>query len=264
VTSPATPPTTNPGGPGPTTPPTTTTPTTTPRPTTTRPPGSTTTAPPPTTPPSTTPPSTTPPLPPPGDPVDNGPLGATLVNPRYGSTQGGDRIEIQGHGFRGTMFVLFGSIPGASVSVVSSTSLLVTTPAHVAGTVDLRISIQGGSSLVFGSAFTYRAPDPSGSVPTPGAPVPTTTPAATTPPSTTPGPTSPVTTAPGPSTTTAPDGGAGDGGPPTVSPTRFTFAAEQTINGLRVREVSGGPALAPGASWTTRACRTVTCPAQRT
>jgi serine protease len=199
------------------------------------------------------------------------------VSPRYGSTEGGEMVVISGSGFTGNLYVLFGGRQ-ATGWAVSPTMLVVTTPAHTAGPVDIEVGTVGAGSVVYRGGYDYRAPDPvTGTVPTPGrplpapgeggsgspapAPAPVPAPAAPAPPG---GPTPPSTAAPG-----APAPPSVETSPPTTAaapirvPVRFSFGDEQEAGGLRLRPVTGGPALAAADGWAARACNLPTCAASR-
>ena len=72
---------------------------------------------------------------------------------------GGVQVMVTGSGFTGVREVAFGSTDGTHVHVISSHSLQVTAPAHVAGSVDVRILSSGGVSK-YGkqTEFTYAVP----------------------------------------------------------------------------------------------------------
>ncbi len=79
------------------------------------------------------------------------------LSPSAGLTIGGTRITLRGTHFSSGIAVLFGGVPGTSVSVRSSTRLRVTVPAHAAGTVDVRAINRFGMSLASASSrFTFR------------------------------------------------------------------------------------------------------------
>jgi hypothetical protein len=204
------------------------------------------------------------------------------VGPRYGSTAGGELVTIAGSGFKGNLYVLIGG-RAATGYAVSPTMLVVTTPAHVAGTVDVEVGLLGGGSVVYPGGYDYRDPDPgTGTVPTPGRPLPAppaggspggggSTPIPTTPsPAPEPGtPGAPPTTAsPGPAPT-VPDGAASPSPETTAPPTpirvpvRFSFGPEEANRGLRLRPVTGGPDLADPSTWGVRACAEASCPGTR-
>lgn len=84
----------------------------------------------------------------------------TSISPNSGTTAGGTGITIAGTNFTGATDVTIG---GTSVSftVVNSTTITATTPAHAAATVDVRVTNAGGTSpAVVGDHFTYVTPPP--------------------------------------------------------------------------------------------------------
>ena len=97
------------------------------------------------------------------------------ISPSLGLTSGGTKVSVTGSGFRHVEGVLFGSTLQKSVSVVSPTKLLVTSPRHAAGTVYLRVLTSAGRSVgVRAGRFTYGDRPtvtgiPYNQVPTPGA-----------------------------------------------------------------------------------------------
>lgn len=83
----------------------------------------------------------------------------TGVSPNRGSTLGGSRVSVTGTGFSGVTAVRFGSSAGTNVTLVSSGRLLVTTPAHAAGVVNVRVVTKAGTSLaVQADHFQFLAP----------------------------------------------------------------------------------------------------------
>ncbi|HVU60542.1 MAG TPA: IPT/TIG domain-containing protein [Mycobacteriales bacterium] len=83
----------------------------------------------------------------------------TSVSPASGPTAGGTSVTVTGSGFTGATAVSFGGTAGTNVVVGSDTSLTVTTPAHAAGAVNVRVTGPGGQSAVAAPAdqFTYVA-----------------------------------------------------------------------------------------------------------
>lgn len=80
------------------------------------------------------------------------------ISPHGGSTLGGTRVAISGARFAHVKAVFFGSTRGSAIHVVSSTRLLVTSPAHAAGPVNLRVQTSAGTSaIVIRDRFTYIA-----------------------------------------------------------------------------------------------------------
>jgi hypothetical protein len=81
----------------------------------------------------------------------------TFVSPNTGSTVGGTRVTISGSGFQsGATVTLDGA--ATNVSVVSSTAITATTPAHAPGTVDVVVTIPGGQSGRLTGGYTYASP----------------------------------------------------------------------------------------------------------
>lgn len=76
------------------------------------------------------------------------------VNPATGPDTGGTVVTITGSGFTGTESVTVGGVP-AEFTVLDDGSIEVTTPAHVAGTVDVTVSRDGLDAVAEG-AFTYE------------------------------------------------------------------------------------------------------------
>ena len=66
------------------------------------------------------------------------------VAPNAGSTAGGETVTVTGSGFAlgstATAFI-FGKVKAKSVNCTSSTTCTMTTPAHVAGTVDVKATV---------------------------------------------------------------------------------------------------------------------------
>jgi alpha-tubulin suppressor-like RCC1 family protein len=84
-----------------------------------------------------------------------GPFVARLT-PRSGTVAGGAKEVIVGRGFAPGATVSFGGTAGTGVTVLSSTEIEVTAPAHAAGTVDVRVTTSAGTSPVFvGDRYTY-------------------------------------------------------------------------------------------------------------
>ena len=74
--------------------------------------------------------------------VDLRPIVSSLAQPS-GSTAGGTAVTVQGLNFSGNagkLKVFFGTHRAASVTIVSDTTLVATSPAHAAGTVDVTVN----------------------------------------------------------------------------------------------------------------------------
>jgi hypothetical protein len=82
----------------------------------------------------------------------------TAVAPSSGSTRGGDQVTITGTNFSNVRRVTFGAASGSSLVVTSATSLTITTPAHVAGVVNVHvITASGKSATVDTDRFNYES-----------------------------------------------------------------------------------------------------------
>ncbi|MER7282877.1 IPT/TIG domain-containing protein [Dactylosporangium sp. NPDC000244] len=73
--------------------------------------------------------------------------GPTITSflPDYASTAGGASITITGTNLTGTTAVTFGGVPGTNVTVLNSTTVAVTAPAHPLGFVDLALTTPAGT-----------------------------------------------------------------------------------------------------------------------
>ncbi|MDT4926926.1 MAG: hypothetical protein QOG01_4639 [Pseudonocardiales bacterium] len=83
----------------------------------------------------------------------------TSTTPTSGPTAGATLITVHGTDFTQVRQVTVGSAAAQLVKVISSTSLQVVTPAHVAGSVSVRVTTSYGTSPTSaGGAFTYVDP----------------------------------------------------------------------------------------------------------
>ena len=92
----------------------------------------------------------------------------TLVAPQIsglsvqtGTTLGGESVTISGSGFSQVSTVLFGTMPAASFTINSSSSISVVTPAHIAGRVDVAVVTLMGSSTTTtntNNQFLFQVP----------------------------------------------------------------------------------------------------------
>ena len=78
----------------------------------------------------------------------------TSVSPVSGETIGGTTLNISGANFTGTTAVSFGGIAAASFKVNSDTSISATSPRHVAGVVDIAVTVPTGA-VTATHVFTY-------------------------------------------------------------------------------------------------------------
>lgn len=81
------------------------------------------------------------------------------VNPNVGSTDGGTAVTLSGMNFTNDCTASFGGIAATSNTFVNSTTLNATTPAHVAGTVDVQLTCLNGSPTL-PLSFTFGTPAP--------------------------------------------------------------------------------------------------------
>ena len=82
----------------------------------------------------------------------------TSVSPNVGVVGGGSTVTISGANFSAATAVVFGMAPATGVSVVSSTQITATVPAHAAGLVDVRVVAPLGTSpITSGDHYSYQA-----------------------------------------------------------------------------------------------------------
>ncbi|MGC2184325.1 MAG: IPT/TIG domain-containing protein, partial [Terriglobales bacterium] len=97
---------------------------------------------------------------PPSNPAPN----VALITPNTGTTSGGTRVTITGTGFLTGATVSLGGIPATSVTLVSSTSITATTPAHAAGAVNVMIVNTDAQNGTLAGGYTYAASNPAPTV----------------------------------------------------------------------------------------------------
>ncbi|BEP16519.1 hypothetical protein acdb102_48300 [Acidothermaceae bacterium B102] len=102
----------------------------------------------------------------------------TTLTPAAGPTTGGTRITVKGKNFTHVKAVLFGTTKGTKLHVLSATTLLVTTPTHSPGLIDVHVRTSYGTSKTAKTDhFAYVAGTlPTGPLP-PAPPTPPTGPA---------------------------------------------------------------------------------------
>jgi hypothetical protein len=86
------------------------------------------------------------------------------VSPASGPTGGGTLVTITGSRFTvgaGPFTVAFGTAAPVSATRVDNTTLTATTPAHVAGTVNVTVIAEDGHTATLINAFTYCNSSPS-------------------------------------------------------------------------------------------------------
>ena len=80
----------------------------------------------------------------------------TSVSPNRGPTEGGTRVEVTGRGFVEGCKVVFGGVVGSDIVVQNETSIMVTTPPHSAGLVDVAVVQPDGNTAIAKDAFFYE------------------------------------------------------------------------------------------------------------
>jgi len=86
-----------------------------------------------------------------------GPPAVTSVSPTSGPTGGGTTVTVNGKFFVPGATVKFGSTASATVTFVSPTQLKAIAPAHAAGTVDVKVATNAGSSATSSAdKYTYH------------------------------------------------------------------------------------------------------------
>jgi uncharacterized repeat protein (TIGR01451 family) len=82
-------------------------------------------------------------------------LAVTSVSPTSGPIAGGTSVSINGSNFVSGTTVKFGGTASPSVTFNNSTSLTATTPAHIAGPVDVVVTTPAPQTATLTSGFTY-------------------------------------------------------------------------------------------------------------
>ncbi len=84
----------------------------------------------------------------------------TSVTPVSGPTAGGTAVSVRGTGFAAGATLTFGGVPAVGVTVLDATTITAVTPAHAAGAVDVRVTVNSLSSAPLSGGFTYVDDDP--------------------------------------------------------------------------------------------------------
>jgi len=84
----------------------------------------------------------------------------TSISPTSGTTVGGTAVTITGTGFLTGAGVTIGGTAATGVSVVNSTSITATTPAHTAGAGNIVVTNTDGQSGTLSNGYTYTSPNP--------------------------------------------------------------------------------------------------------
>lgn len=90
-----------------------------------------------------------------GGSVALGPMSADAVSPSEGPDTGGFTVTVSGANFTQGVNVYFGDMPAADIQVLDGATLLVTTPAHGAGMVDVMVEPASGDPIVLQDAFAF-------------------------------------------------------------------------------------------------------------
>lgn len=80
----------------------------------------------------------------------------TSISPSTGSVAGGNSVTVSGSGFTGATAVNFGTIAATDFAVSSDTTVVSTSPAFAAGTVDVTVVTPNGTSAT-STADQYTA-----------------------------------------------------------------------------------------------------------
>lgn len=103
-------------------------------------------------------------------------LNLTKVTPNNGPIAGGGTVTITGKSFVAGATVAFGDTPATNVTIVNSTSITATVPAHAAGAVTVSVT-SNGEQTTLANGYTYQAAVMSGSGGPPPDPAPAPAPA---------------------------------------------------------------------------------------
>jgi len=90
------------------------------------------------------------------------------ISPPGGVLAGGTPVTIKGGGFVAPMTVTFGGVAATEVTVVNSTTLTATTPAHAGGAVDVVVSNANASATGTGAFYYFPIPTVTGVAPATG------------------------------------------------------------------------------------------------
>jgi Domain of unknown function (DUF1929)/IPT/TIG domain len=88
----------------------------------------------------------------------------SAISPISGTANGSTAVTITGTGFLAGATVKLGGTTATGVTVVSSTSITATTPAHAAGTVDVTVTNPDAQSGILTNGYTYTGTNPAPTV----------------------------------------------------------------------------------------------------
>ena len=87
----------------------------------------------------------------------NGPMEVWDLQPRAGATSGSQQVQVSGTNFRQDIgyAVYFGALRASSVTILDTNTLVVVTPEHVSGPVDVVVVAENGPAFRVTQAFTF-------------------------------------------------------------------------------------------------------------
>ena len=88
----------------------------------------------------------------------------TSISPTSGTTAGGTAVSITGTGFLAGATVKLGGTSATGVTVVNSTTITATTPAHAAGAVNVVVTNSDAQSGTLTNGYTYTSSNPAPTV----------------------------------------------------------------------------------------------------
>ena len=88
----------------------------------------------------------------------------TSITPNSGTANGGTAVTITGTGFLAGATVKLGGTAATGVTVVSSTSITATTPAHAAGAVSVVVTNTDAQTGTLTNGYTYTTSNPAPTV----------------------------------------------------------------------------------------------------
>ena len=90
----------------------------------------------------------------------------TSISPNSGTINGGTAVTIRGTGFLAGATVKLGGTSATGVSVVNSTTIAATTPAHAAGATSVVVTNTDAKTGTLNNGFTFTGPPPPNPAPT--------------------------------------------------------------------------------------------------
>lgn len=86
-----------------------------------------------------------------------GPMEVWDLQPRAGAASGSQQVQVTGNNFRQDIgyAVYFGALRASSVTILDTNTLVVVTPEHVSGPVDVVVVAENGPAFRVNQAFTF-------------------------------------------------------------------------------------------------------------